>query len=392
VAEPMLPQSARARWRLVLAIGVVLVVGWLLWVSWAALSPFLVGAILAFAFAPLVDRIAAILPFRATRPDLALSIAIGLVYIVAIGLLIGLGMWLGPLLAEQARSLTDSVPSLVERVQREFERNAGWYRQNVPEAVQRRIEAGTQDLAGRAANIGVELTLGLLTLFTGGVGQLVAYIVTPFWLFLVLRDRVRGVSFFVGLFPPTVRPDVRLLLAGADRTLGSFIRAQLLNALIAGVTTGLGLWWLGVPFSFALGVLAGFANLIPVLGAMIAGVPALIVAAALTDPLTVLWTFLFLFIAQNVRAYAIVPRIQGQAVNIHPAIILVLLVIGGKIAGFWGLLLVVPVTAVARDIFVHIYRRLGEPDEPATTSPPAANASVPTGIRRMEGIGARRRR
>lgn len=392
MAEPMLPQSARARWRLVLAIGAVLVVGWLLWASRTALSPFVVGAIFAFAFAPLVDRIAAVLPFRATRPGLALSVAIGLVYLVVIGLLIGLGLWLGPLLAAQARALTDSVPSLVERVQQEFERNAGWYRENVPEAVQRRIEAGTQDLAGRAANLGVELALGLLTLVTGGVGQLVAYIVTPFWLFLVLKDRERGVAFFVGLFPASVRPDVRLLLTGANRTLGSFIRAQLLNAIIAGVTTGLGLWWLGVPFSLVLGVLAGFANLIPVLGAMIAGAPALIVAAALTDPLTVLWTFLFLFVAQNVRAYAIVPRIQGQAVNIHAAIILVLLVIGGKIAGFWGLLLVVPVAAVARDIFVHSYRRLGDPDIPTASPSSATNAPALTTAPRVEGQTTRRRR
>jgi predicted PurR-regulated permease PerM len=273
------------------------------------------------------------------------------------------------------------VPSLVERVQHEFERNAGWYRENVPEALQRRIEAGTQDLAGRAANVGVSLALGLLALVTGGVGQLVAYIVTPFWLFLVLRDREQGNRFFLGLFPPAVQLDVRLLLAKADRTLGSFIRAQLLNAIIAGVTTWLGLWWLGVPFSLVLGVLAGFANLIPVLGAMIAGVPALVVAAALTEPLIVLWTFIFLFVAQNVRAYAIVPRIQGQAVNIHPAIILVLLVVGGKLGGFWGLLLVVPLAAVTRDIFVHIYRRLGQPEQDAAPAQ-AAVPPVPLGARR----------
>jgi predicted PurR-regulated permease PerM len=392
MAEPMLPQSARARWRLLLAAGAVVVVGWLLWASRAALSPFLVGAVFAFAFAPLVDRIAAVLPVRATRPGLALSVAIGLVYAVVLGGLIGLGMWLGPLLAEQARALTESVPSLVERVQQEFGRNAGWYRENVPEAVQRRIEDGTQDLAGRAANVGVDLALGLLALVTGGVGQLVAYIVTPFWLFLVLRDREQGVRFFLGLFPPAVQPDVRLLLAGADRTLGSFIRAQLLNALIAGVTTGLGLWWLGVPFSLILGVLAGFANLIPVLGAIIAGIPALVVAAATTDPLTVLWTLVFLFVAQNVRAYGIMPRIQGQAVQIHPAIILVLLVIGGKIAGFWGLLLVVPLAAVTRDIFVHIYRRLGEPGGRTALAPSTATAPKTVDTRHRESHDAPRRR
>jgi predicted PurR-regulated permease PerM len=208
--------------------------------------------------------------------------------------------------------------------------------------------------------------------------------VTPFWLFLVLKDRERGVAAFVGLFPAGVRPDVRLLLAGADRVLGSFIRAQLLNAIIAGVSTGVGLWLLGVPFSLVLGVLAGFANLIPVLGAMIAGAPALVVAAATTDPLTVLWTFLFLFVAQNVRAYAIVPRIQGQAVNIHPAIILVLLVIAGKLAGFWGLLLIVPLAAVARDVFVHVYRRLGEPAAP----PAAPLLDPPARAIRAEGAGS----
>jgi predicted PurR-regulated permease PerM len=374
------PQSAvrnwerglsKQRYRRVLVAGAVLFGCWLLWSARESLYPFMAGAIFAFVLAPIVDLVVSVLPFRKTRPALAVGLAVAYVYLVSILLLVGIGVQLVPRAGSQARELTDGVPAMVERAREQFERSATWYEARVPEPVKQQVEKSSQELAGRAAEIGAGILERIVMTLTGGVSSALAYIVVPFWLFYVLKDREQAARAFYNLFPTSVRPDVQVMSQRASAVLGSFIRAQLLLSTVTGVVTWIGLALLGVKFSLILGVINGIANLIPVLGPMLGGIPILIVTAATRPGWDVLWVFLFLFISQNLKDYILVPRVQGQAVHMHPAIILVLLVIAGHIAGFWGLLVAVPLAAVARDCFLHIYRRLS--DDP---SPPVALLTV----------------
>lgn len=329
------------------------------------------GVILAFVLAPIVDVVVSVLPFRKTRPALAVGLAVAYVYLVSILLIVGIGVQLAPRAGSQARELTDGVPTMVDRAREQFERSATWYEERVPEPVKQQVEKSSQELAGRAAAIGAGILERIVMTLTGGVSSALAYVVVPFWLFYVLKDREQAARAFYNLFPTSVRPDVQVMTRQASAVLGSFIRAQLLLSTVTGVVTWIGLALLGVKFSLILGVINGIANLIPVLGPMLGGVPVLVVTAATRPGWDVLWVFLFLFISQNLKDYVLVPRVQGQAVHMHPAIILMLLVIAGHIAGFWGLLVAVPLAAVARDCFLHIYHRLSdEPDQ-------AVNLPVP---------------
>ncbi|HZQ36787.1 MAG TPA: AI-2E family transporter, partial [Dehalococcoidia bacterium] len=83
------------------------------------------------------------------------------------------------------------------------------------------------------------------------------------------------------------------------------------------------------------------------------------------------------FVTQELKDFIVVPRVQGNAVRLHPAIILVLIVVAGRLAGFWGLLLVVPVAAVLRDSFVYVYHRLGEQPALALPEPGEPRALTP---------------
>jgi predicted PurR-regulated permease PerM len=335
--------------------------------------------------APVVDRVVEFMPMRRARPDLALGLAVGWVYAVALLLVILAGIEIIPRMGDQAAELVENVPTLVERARSQFEKGSSWYRERVPPPVQQQIDRSTQDIAVRLAGVGEQVIERSVSILTGGVTALLAYIVVPFWLFYVLKDRDRMARAFYGLFPISVRDDVRVLAHQANRVLGSYIRAQLLLSAVSGVVTAVGLSVLHVQFSLILGVIAGIANLIPVLGPMIGGFPALVVTLATQPGWPVLWVFLFLFVAQNLKDYILVPRIQGNAVKLHPAIILVLLVIAGHLAGFWGLLVVVPVAAVLRDIFVYVYRRLGdEPQSPEELEALSEARAVPIRYHRPE--------
>src|SRR5438552_3540048 len=147
----MLPSSTRARLRMAMVVGAILVVGWLVWEAREALYPFIVGVILAFVLAPIVDRVVMFMPFRESRPGLALGLAVGWVYAVFILTMVLVGIQLVPRMGDQAGELADDVPSLVQTARQQFERGSSWYRERVPVAVQRQVDRSTQNLAQRAA-------------------------------------------------------------------------------------------------------------------------------------------------------------------------------------------------------------------------------------------------
>ncbi|MHB8577796.1 MAG: AI-2E family transporter, partial [Dehalococcoidia bacterium] len=353
---------SRQRVRIAMVTTALLVVAYLLWTARGSLTPFLVGAVFVLVFAPVVDAAARAMPFCERHPDLALSLSIGLVYLALLSALISASVALGPVVLGEGKGLANGLPSLVERTQHELQDNNGWYQRNVPSDIRIQIDQNWRQLASKAGDFGQEVISRTFDFATSSLTTVVSYIVTPFWAFFVLKDRRRGVRYVVGLFPPRVQPDVEHLITNARVVFGSYLRAQLALSTVTGVVTALGLAWFGVRFSVALGVVAGIANLIPVLGPMIGGIPTLIVVTATHPGWQILWVFLFLFVAQEIKDFVLVPRIQGRAVHIHPAVILILIVVAGRIAGFWGLLFAVPVAAVARDAFAYIYRRLG--DEP----------------------------
>ena len=124
------------------------------------------------------------------------------------------------------------------------------------------------------------------------------------------------------------------------------------------------LFLLGVDLSLGLGVWAGVTELVPIIGPWVGAVPGLILIAA-TDLSLLPWVALVYFMVQQLENNFLVPRIQGQALDLHPALIIVLLVVGGAVWGFIGLVTVVPGTAILRELFWYVDRRLRgqSPDE-----------------------------
>jgi predicted PurR-regulated permease PerM len=131
---------------------------------------------------------------------------------------------------------------------------------------------------------------------------------------------------------------------------------------------------IGVPFALILGLIAGVFEVLPYVGPILGAIPAVIVAL-LTDPGKALWVVIAFIAIQQVENLLLVPRVAGKSVKLHPALVMVVLVIGNQLAGFWGMLMAVPVTAVIRDIFKYLYLRFK--DEPL--APEKAMTSIRSG-------------
>ncbi len=131
---------------------------------------------------------------------------------------------------------------------------------------------------------------------------------------------------------------------------------------MVGVVTGIGMWVIGVQQPLALGIVAGIFEMVPILGPWISFVVAAIVVLA-TEPEKIILVAILSLGIQQLENTFLVPRVQGNAVNMNPALIMMLLVIGASMWGFIGIVVIVPLAAVARDVFTYVYNRLEHPEE-----------------------------
>ncbi|MFC1985034.1 AI-2E family transporter, partial [Chloroflexota bacterium] len=172
----------------------------------------------------------------------------------------------------------------------------------------------------------------------------------PIFLFYVLKDWGKLSEGFYSSLPSWAIEHTKNIISIIDKVLGRYIRAQLLLGFIVGYLAFVSLLFLGVPFAPVLGIFAGVTELIPILGPWLSGAVAVIVTLAV-EPEKAIWVALIFLGIQLMENTLLVPRIQGAYLRIHPAVVIVLLVLGAYIAGFWGLIIVVPLTATIVQVY-----------------------------------------
>jgi len=323
-----------------------------------ALLPFAIGALLAYAMAPIVDRLASVVPVQSHRGDVfRRGFAVLLLY-MAIGSAAFLaGSAVLPIAADQISQFVDTLPETVDAAREQVNVWLEQYRDRVPEDVQVRIDDGVEDASNAAVNAATSVLSRTAGVLSGTLTVAIGFAVMPFWMFYAMRDRHYVRRNFVGAIPEAFRDDGINLLHIGDRLLGRYIRAQLILGVIVGTAVGVSLTLLDVQLSLALGVIAGVTELIPVLGPWIGAVPGLLLVAA-TDPDKIIWVAAVYFFVQQIENLLLVPRIQGEALEMHPAMILLVLSLGGAAFGLIGLIVAVPLSALLREVFWYVDRRL----------------------------------
>ncbi|MEX2235935.1 MAG: AI-2E family transporter [Dehalococcoidia bacterium] len=341
----------RQRLRMAMIGAAMLFILWLLWAARAAFLPFLVGAVLAYMIAPLVDFLVLVYPLNKLPLTTARGVSILLVYAVAGGILAAIAIFAGPALADELSEFIDTLPDRVDQV-------TDWYEREVSADVREKIEDYAGDASDGAGDYLGDLARNSFSFLLSTVSIILGFILVPFWLFYVLKDQRENSESFYRLFPPDIRQDARNCVAIVNRIAGDYIRARLLEGLFIGITTTVGLYFLGIQGAVPLGVIAGITELIPFAGPVIGAIPALLVAITTEDLKTTIFVLIFFVALQQFESAVLVPNIEGKAVNTHPALLIVIVVAAGQIWGFVGILLAVPVSAILRDVFKYIYRRL----------------------------------
>ena len=353
--------SPARRNRILLLTAALLILSYLLVQARAALFPFILGLILAYLLSPPVRRLEHLLPEK-WSPERRRLLAVGQVYVVFLAVVFLLAVFVFPVIFRQGNNLIAGLPHIIEDAQTVFSNWIERYQSSVPLELQHRIEEMTADLATGVSDALEAAVLRSITVVSQTFSILLGVFTVPVWLFYILKDQPKAKEWLKGLLPLEHREVSSELISLVDKTLMSYLRGQLLLGVIVGLMTWVGLSLLSVPFAPVLAIIAGVTELIPILGPVLGAIPAVLVMLA-NEPTQAIWVVLLFVGVQAVENTLLVPRIQGHAVSLHPAVIMVLLVLASELAGFWGMLVAVPLAAVMRDIFVYLYRRYKAEEE-----------------------------
>ncbi len=215
------------------------------------------------------------------------------------------------------------------------------------------------------------------------VGISLAHFVTGFFIalfasvfFLYEGDRIW--AWVVTLFPRDARARVNSSGHRAWESLTSFVRATVLVALVDALGIALGAWLLGVPLTFAIGVIVFLGAFVPIIGAFASGMVAVLVALVAQGPWTALFMLLVVIGVQQLESHVLQPFLMGRLVAVHPLAIIAAIAAGITVSGVVGALVAVPLVACLNGVVKHLAEEAGNPlqsdglpeDVPPDAQPP----------------------
>src|ERR687898_36740 len=321
---------------------------------------FVVAALVALLLNPFV----ALLQERARFSRGLAVLTVFLCLIVVVG---GLVAVLAEPIGDQAAKFTDAVPGVVDDANAELADLQAWLdEKGIDVEVAAQGQTALETLGARVAE-----GSGELVSFTREALQIVIEGAIALILIIVL-------SVYMLLYGQRIGAAVRSVVPRGDGTPGDdyptrvqqavfgYVRGQLLFSLIMGTSAGVALWimgWLGVfpegkTYALVFGAFYGFAELIPYVGPAIGAAPPVLIALFSGSPLDAVWLTIMFTALQQIEGHIVAPAVFSQALRINPLLVIFALLIGGRLYGFAGAFLALPLAAVVRETVVYLREHL----------------------------------
>jgi predicted PurR-regulated permease PerM len=341
-----------------------------LWVVRDILSPFVVAVMLAYVLRPIVSTVC-----RRTRwPRALVSL---LVLFALLVLLAGVLFLLAPAFARELRAFATALPRLMVSLRAAIaaQRTVSLFGlvvdlNVIADEATRALVAASRELSLRAVSTLVNTVETVLKSILALV--IAFYLLVDFGRF---RKAVRGA------LPQGPREELGALVNDVDRVLGQFLRAEVVLVVIMSSVTWVALTVLGVRYALVLALLAGVLELVPFIGPVLAGTPAVVLGFLLPSPYgwhplvnagVIAATY---FVLRHAEDYFVIPQVIGRAVELHPLVAMFAAFAGLRLGGILGMFLGVPLAAVLRILLVYLYRKLtpaaalpATPDDTAASS------------------------
>jgi len=346
----------KKHWRLIVSILGLLFIFWLLWGLRSVLLPFIIGFIIAYVILPIIKWMEKRFTGLGKKPTHKKLIRVSIILVVylftvaVIGLII---FYITTIIGKSMSQLASDAPQLIPN---SLDAVAQWLK-DIPFLSSPSIQTQIDSLALKAA---VALDIIIKDLPSRGLGILqsssgmfLGIVSMPIFLFYILKDWDKLRNSFQAAMPQWMRVHTLNIFSIIQNVTGRYIRGQLLLGLAVGICVFALLMIMRIEFALPLAVFAAITELVPMIGPWLGGIAGVLVTLAVA-PEKVIWVALGYVLIQLLENSLLVPKIQGTQMQIHPAFIIILSILGSHFAGILGFIIVLPLTMAILGIFKYL--------------------------------------
>jgi predicted PurR-regulated permease PerM len=342
------PSPLASRWLTYLAIGGA--GAYLLYLLSPILTPFLLAAAIAYLFDPLVDRLQA---RRLSRTAGTVAVLFGLVLAFVL-----LALILAPLVQAETRLLMQQIPKVVEWGSQTL---LPWLTNTFGIDLMQDQELILAWLKTHVSELS-QLTRYLPKLTDGGLavlGFITNLLLVPVVLFYMLRDWDRMMAHIADWIPDPLKPKTIAIVKEIDRVLSEFVRGQILVILVMSVFYSAALWFAGLDYALAVGLITGILVFVPYLGVVVGVLLGTLAGLSQFGTLAGLLPIWGVFAAgQLLEGMAVTPWLVGERIGLHPVAVIFALMAFGQLFGFVGILVAIPAAAASLVALRHLKAHL----------------------------------
>ena len=359
--SPLVRKSAAWAWRLLVLFGALLTFLWVFKHLEVILVPVAIAVILAALLLPGVDWL--------DRRGVPRGVAVFLLLLTGFAVV-------GGILSFVVSQFVEGLPGLVAQVEQSIERARTWLIEGPLNLSRDQIDSAGDSAIEALRNNQERLTSGALSTASTITEIVTGAFVALFTLIFLLYGGRNIYEFITRLFPISVRDKVRNAGRAGFKSLIGFVRATFLVALVDAVGIGTGLAVMGVPLAVPLASLVFLGAFIPLVGAVIAGFLAVVVALLAKGFIYALITLGLVIGVQQLEGHVLQPLVMGRAVQIHPLAVVLAISTGGVLAGIVGALLAVPTIAFLNSAVRVLLERDEEVGTPGETPAPDEDVGI----------------
>ena len=317
-----------------------------LWLIRNALYPFIIGLLLAYMLNPIVCYI--------EKKGIKRLWAIIVLYVCLFAIVIVGGSKTVTILIRELESFGQDLPMILDHIDKLLLLIQSQYQNSeLPYSLRLAIDEALTLLEHDMQQVIGQIVNTIITLAKNSIGLAIS----PILAFYLLHDWYEIKEKLLLLIPGRWRTEIILFFKDVDKVLSGIIRGQLTVACIVGIFVTIGLYFLQLKFIFMIGLLAAIFDIIPYFGPIIGAAPAVLLAILQSPWLTAKVILLFVVI-QQIEGNIIHPKIIGENIGLHPLSVIFFVFVGGEVAGLAGMLLGVPVAAIAKVFVQHIFKVL----------------------------------
>lgn len=323
---------------LLLALVIILVI----YISRSIIQPILISLILAYILNPLVKSL--------TQKGFSKKVAVILALLLLIGFIVIIIYYVIPGIIRDVMGILYNSNEYKDS----FTKYIGNFRlDGMPEYLKNVLNNNIVKIQ----NMGIEYLNNFFNALLNFTMELPTYVLTPIFIYYFLMDSEHFIKLIKNIIPISIRSKASELWNEVDGVLSSFIRSQLILSLIISLMTFAAMLILNVKFPIIIAFINGITNIIPYFGPVIGFVPAFLAAISQSVNKAILVTVAFVII-QQFESSVIAPKLMGDTLGIHPVFIIIIILLGGKYFGGWGLLLSVPIAAIVKVIMKYTLRNM----------------------------------